>query len=198
MDHGSTRIARLRHLTLPVLAALALTGPAHAQSGAVEGAGSQPCSALIAAGKENQQLYVAYGSWLSGFMSASNAYESETFDLTPWQSPDVSLAQVAKFCEANPQSRVVEAAVAYVAFLKPDRLTEPNDLVEARNGDKVTFVYASVLSDVRGKLQERGLLETGGTGYDNSLVAALEAYQAEIGIEATGIPDPRTLVALLQ
>ena len=177
--------------------ALLLAGPAVAQSGAVEGPGGQPCRALTTAQSDSPETFGAYGVFISGFLMAANAYEEDTFDLTPWQTPDVMLAQVARFCAANPDQPIGGAIAAYLQYLRPDRLQEPSEVVEATNGQETVRLYAAVVDRIRERLEADGRLEAGGTGFDGAVSEALLAFQRERGLAETGVPDPATLIALL-
>ena len=110
----------LRHFqTALICTALTATSavPAFAQAGATEGPGASACENLVEAKNNNQDNYREYALWISGFLTAANAYEADTFDLTPWQPIEVSIAQVAAFCEANPEASVAQGMAAYVSCI---------------------------------------------------------------------------------
>ena len=187
----------VRFIPLVLAAAMTSTAPGTvvAQSGAVEGPGAQPCAMLTEAQAEAGATYGGFGAFLAGFLMASNAYEDDTFDLTPWQPVEVSLAQLAQFCAANPDQSIAAALVAYIAFLRPDRLQEPSDLVEIANGETRVRLYAAMVDRIRSRLTEDGY--DPGTD-DAALIRALTAFQAAEGLDETGVPDLPTLIAIFR
>ncbi len=180
------------------LTATVLTGPAAAQTGAVEGPGSLSCQQAITSRAEDRQDYLAIAAWVSGFLSAANAYEEDTHDLTPWQSIELTMAQIDAFCQQQPEARVVEATVAYLSYLRPNRMVEAEDQILIENAGQSLAVYPSVIDSVRAALTERDALDAGGSGYDGEMIEALTAYQATEGLPQTGLPDSATLSRLLQ
>lgn len=192
----------MRKLLLNTALMLSLSGlsatPVLAQSAAAEGPGTRSCGDLIEAKDSKPDNYREFAVWMSGFLTAANAYEEDTFDLTPWQPIELSIAQVAKFCDANPGASVSQAMAAYIRFLKPNRLTEQETLTSLRNGKNAVFVYPTVLLQLRTKLIELGYLnDTASTEFGKELGEALLRYQREKGIEPSGLPDGRTLLSLL-
>lgn len=185
----------MRYVLTLMLGGLLAT-PAFAQSGAIEGPGTQPCKKLVEVRSNDKSGYVAFGAWLSGFLAAANVYEKETYDLTPWQPLEVSLAQVVAFCEANPEQPVINGVSAYITYLRPNRLTEKSDLIEVRNGDKSLRIYEEMIVRIRATLRKGGYLEEDGTGFDASVVTALARYQRDQGVSRSGLPDVRTMLKM--
>lgn len=175
-----------------------IAGPSFGQQGAAEGPGTALCEALVASRTDNQAGYREFASWISGFLTAANAYEDDTYDLTPWQPIQLSMGQVHRYCEANPKASVAQAMSHYVAYLRPNRMTQPEEKTLIRNGTNGVHIYPSILAKVRGALIEQGFLIEGAPQNFGPLLAdALERYQTSKNFEVNGLPDDRTLVALL-
>lgn len=49
--------------------------------------------------------------WLSGFYTAWNYFSSDTFDISGGKKYDVMLEQLEKYCERNPDKKLVDAAI---------------------------------------------------------------------------------------
>jgi len=177
------------------------TSVAQAQQGqgALDGMGLRNCSDFITAKDGNPDQYRGFAVWLSGFISAANAFQADTFDYTPWQPIEVSMAQIAQYCAQNPETGFAQATVAYLTFLRPDRLKEPSELVSLRNGETAVFVYQEVLDRIRALLKADGLLDAEkGQAFDAAFGEAILAYQKRNGLLATGLPDTPTLLKLFQ
>lgn len=172
---------------------------ASAQTAAVESLGARQCAELIEARETDETLYGAFGVWIGGYLSAANAYEPDTFDLTPWQPIELATAQIAAACKQNETATVAAATASYVKYLRDDRLTEESGLIRLRGGDRAMFIYRAVLDDVRARLEARGATITDPAGeFGNSFGQALTQYQRENNLAPTGLPDMRTLAKLLR
>ncbi|WP_308916447.1 HdeA/HdeB family chaperone [Jannaschia sp. LMIT008] len=187
----------MRYLFLPLLLALGAS-PATAQTGAIEVPGNASCKRVVSSQTDDPDAYRAIGFWLGGFLSAANAYETEVFDLTPWQPLEVSTAQIVSYCQANPQARLVDAAAAYIAFLRPDALTEESGLARIGTGDDQLVLYEAVVDRIRDALIARDLLPADATGFDADAVQALTTFQGRNGLPETGRPDSQTLLRLFR
>ncbi len=167
---------------------------------AVDGLGSRTCSVVLEAKESDRATYIAFASWVHGFVSAANAYEDSTFDLTPWQTPEFTMAQIARSCSSNPSAPLVEAASAYIRFLRPSRLTEPTPLVSVGDSEIKTIIYLQTLTELKAKLDDLGL-HTGSTSpedYSPEFQTAVAEYQRANGLRVTALPDITTLAHIFQ
>lgn len=159
---------------------------------ALKGPGRVSCAALPEDGPGERDL----AAWVTGYVTAANRLTGDTFDLTPWQTVDVLMAQMRQYCAAHPQ-RTAEAALAeLLEFVHPERLSVMESPVSLRDAGRVVVVYPSTLAMARGLLSERGF-PLGAAGPD-ALKRALGAYQAVHGLAVTGLPDIATLLSLMQ
>lgn len=179
---------------------LALTPAlASAQIAAVESLGVRYCADLIKAQETDETLYAAFGVWIGGYLTAANAYEADTFDLTPWQPVELATAQIAIACKQQEKATIAGVTASYVQYLKVGRLTESSPLVRLRAGDKGMFIYRVVLDDIRKRLEANGATITDPEGtYGNSFGQAVLAYQRENDLPQTGLPDTLTLTRLFR
>ncbi|MDZ7752731.1 MAG: peptidoglycan-binding protein [Gammaproteobacteria bacterium] len=167
---------------------------------AVDGVGSRQCEDFIKAVKsEDAVLLQAFGSWTNGFFTGANVYEEDTFDVTPWQTSELLLAKLVKYCEANPKKRYVNAVGRLLTALKPERLSRSSELVSPRVEQRAVFVYRETLERVREALVEAGydVPETVAE-FGPEFADALVAFQRDRKLPLTGLPDQPTLNALFQ
>lgn len=189
---------KLRSFGCAVFLSLVLPMPAVAQS-AIETPGAASCAKLIEArdNRTESPVYEIYAGYLAGYLTAANLYEDDTFDLTPWQPIEVVTQQVAQFCSGNPELTLFDAIKNYAAFLRPDRLQEPSELMTLRNGSQAVFVYSEVLARIRAKLVETGAVITDPDGqFDQSFGEAIIAFQQSNGLPVNGLPDLQTLLKI--
>ncbi len=179
--------------------AMSLPTTASAQSAvAVETLGARPCETLLEAQQNDEDLYRAFGMWIGGFLTAANAYEDDTFDLTPWQPIEYITAQVTSGCRSNPEATVAQTMNSYVGFLRNQRLTQPSKLVRVQANDNALFIYETVLAQIRDKLTAQGFTITDPENtYRQTFGQAILAYQRRENLSVTGLPDVPTLAKLL-
>ncbi len=165
---------------------------------AIKGAGLQGCAAFVRAWDEGSSDLALYGGWLEGYLTAMNQTTETTHDLAPWQDTRTLLGLLRVACDAAPEGTgVMRAAVDMMRALAPQRMTEASPIERAQaDGRAVTF-YRETVRRVQARLGELGAADLPETGdLDAPTRAAIEAYQAANGLEPTGLPDQRTLVAL--
>lgn len=180
-----------------VLTPVAVSAQSGFQPAAVESLGMRRCSELITAQTEDETLYAAFGVWIGGYLTAANAYEDDTFDLTPWQPVELATAQIAAACKQQGDATIAAATASYVKFLKDQRLTEKSELLRLRSGNQGMFNYESVLADIRTRLEAQGAKITDPEGqFGGSFGRALQSFQREHDLPETGLPDMRTLILL--
>ena len=85
----------------------ARTAPARTTTGTSRSraSGSPPASSTSRRVTPGRRQYFQYGGWLNGYLSATNRYESRTFDVVSWQTTGVLAGWLARFCERNPRRR---------------------------------------------------------------------------------------------
>ena len=160
--------------------------------------GWQPAGASWRPVHAQSPEYFQFGGWINGYLSATNRYEQQTFDVAPWQSTGLLAAWLERFCENDPDVPFVRAVTMMVNALGKTRLTTQSDRIEVRVDDKTVYLYESTLRRVQERLVERGHYEGAPTGqFDPPTEAALQAFQREAGLQPTGLPDQATLAKLL-
>lgn len=170
-----------------------------AQLAATESLGVRRCADLVDAQKNNPDLYAGFGAWIGGYLTAANAYEADTFDLTPWQPLELITAQVTAACAKQPGEPIVRAVASYVRYLEKARLTKNSPLVRAQVNESAVFIYEAVLNDVRRRLLAMGAKITDPMGeFGESFSASLREYQQSNDLPRTGLPDTPTLMLLLK
>lgn len=166
---------------------------------AIKGIGLRTCQEFVAARETQSPQYFQFGGWMEGYLSATNRYEEETFDLVPWQSSGVLASWLETFCKRNPDATFVRAVAMLVNALGRDRLTIRSEFVEFEIDGETRYVYASTLHRVQRALVERGYYQgTPNGALDAATREALERFQTGAGLTATGFPDSATLAKLLQ
>lgn len=118
------KMARIWTITIAVLFILAFGVTTDAYDGKgmfmAYGPGNEPCSEFDAlrdrrlenlTSKQQDMVEDTVEYWLSGFYTAWNYFSGETFDIRGGVKYDAVLEQVEKYCERNPQKKLVDAAV---------------------------------------------------------------------------------------
>ncbi len=166
---------------------------------AADGIGTQSCANFSAAiDQQEQERLVLYAAWIEGFVTGTNVFREDTFDIAPWQTTGLLMSKMQAYCRANPDTGFVVALVRLVSVLAPDRLTEESPRVEATAGAGTVALPQAVLERVRAALEaETGAaIDTPEGSFGPAFAEALRSYQSEAGLDPTGLPDQATLNTL--
>jgi|SRR5262249_9456992 len=91
----------------------------------VRGLGTHACSEYLNASNQDENAAAQYADWLTGFFTAYNWLEPDTYDIAPAsQYKQAGLLNFLNlYCEKNPEKRVIDGAVAFVnaVYDKRDR-----------------------------------------------------------------------------
>ena len=188
-------------MAVALASSLLLVPPAHAADAdghfAIKGLGLQSCADYLAAREAQSPQYHQFGGWMNGYLSASNRYEDDTFDLVPWQSTGMLAAWLASVCEENRDAQFVRVVALLVNALGEERLRARSAVVEYETDEGTDYVYAEVLRRAQQRLADAGLYAGPINGaLDSATKDALRRFQAERDLAATGLPDQRTLAML--
>ena len=184
------------------LATVALCAPASAATSggefAIKDAGKADCRAFIAAKAKGGEEYGRFSGWLMGYISAYNQVMPNTFDIAPWQEMDLLMALMQNFCDKNGQAKYLPAAAGLIAIIKPMRLEEKSEPVNARHNGVTVQIYRDVMKRLQTRLQEQGFYNSGIDGYYGpGTRRGITAFQRQEGVPVTGLPDQVTLYRAL-
>ena len=170
---------------------------------AIEGAGLATCAAFTEARKarkaEDQSQsgldsYARFIGWVEGYMTGVNRYLGDTFDIAPWQGPELYGVIIGEHCEKNPNDRLFEVVQKMVITLTDGRLVQPSDMVTVASKGKGYPIYTEIIRRAQDELKKQGLYRGDITGqYDDATSKSMAFYQAAVGLQDTGLPDPLTL-----
>lgn len=164
---------------------------------ASKGVGRSSCKEFVQVVDNKDGKALIYAGWIDGYISASNLYVRETYDLLPWQGSAVIFSSLGKFCRENPELDFQRAVIVMVRTLHEQRVVEQSAVVEIPVGDKMFRLYSDTLRRTQERLAELGHYTVPPSGtYDRDTKWALEAYQRAKSLPITGLPDQPTLTAL--
>lgn len=165
---------------------------------AIKGLAALPCATFVEERNKGSQLYSEALSWLTGFISAVNYLTADTYDLLPWQSPDLLSLLLANHCAANPEESFFHATDKLLGVLMEDRLQSVSDVVTVTVGEQSFSHYRSIINRLQSALIEGGYLKMKWPSgeYDTATVNAMKAFQEEKKLEVNGLPDQQTLFTL--
>ncbi|MEM1434128.1 MAG: peptidoglycan-binding domain-containing protein [Pseudomonadota bacterium] len=164
----------------------------------VKGAGSSTCAYFLDAVTERGKEFVSYGGWLDGYLSAMNRYEAGTYDVVSWQSTELLLASLLRYCQANPETSFHDAAAQLAETLKRTAIRSKDPIVVTEHDGIAAAMYQETLMRVQRRLRQRGFYENDPSGqFDEATRNALLAFQRDKNIDETGLPDQATLTRLL-
>jgi hypothetical protein len=124
------QMMKMRIAVFGAAVALAVTGLAIGLAGAadakkqwdVRGLGTFACSKYTAAPKAKGD----YVNWMTGFISAYNWLQADTYDVAGKMGPNSFTAFFDVYCKANPKKTINDAAMSFVNQFYPKRVkTKP-------------------------------------------------------------------------
>lgn len=177
-----------------ILCAAASAAAQDATPYVVEGPGRLVCADFVQQDPQGEDRRLM-AAWMTGYLTAHNRLTPQVFDMTAWQSPGLLLGMLVQYCAANPDEIVERGAQELIGYLAPRSIRDPAEVTALENGGSVVLLYVPVVARVRARLNELGY-DNGTT--DADLFAAIATFQEAEGLEATGLPDQRTLSTLLR
>jgi len=137
-------------------------------------------------------------TWLEGYLSGFNALNADTFDLLPWQPPELLAEFTFNVCKQNPDAPVLEVVNELIRkLLVPQRVKAAAERVKIGDGDGTVYLYRETVRSMQERLAEAGHLKGKADGaYGPGTSAAVTSFQKAAGLKETGLPDQRTLMAL--
>lgn len=164
---------------------------------AVKGAGKRLCSNFVKTSAAKTNDYYLYGGWLEGYLSSFNRFQSDNYDITPWQTTEVMLILLERHCKSNPDMHFMSATNSLIKTLFPIRLKESSELVKINVQNSDSYYYVEILIRAKRRLAQLGFYKGSvDSSFDETDVVAFSNYQESIGISVTGVPDQSTLMAL--
>jgi hypothetical protein len=167
---------------------------------APKGFGLATCEQFLEMARQpdNQNTVRAIAEWVNGYLTASNIYMEETYDIAPWQNPVYLLNVYARLCQQQPEQRFVAVVHFVNNALRETRLTKQQEMVTVEAGEQRMGIYKDILQNVQQSLIDKGYLKGTADGAFGPMTrTALEAYQTAQQLAVTGVPDSFTVERLL-
>ena len=165
---------------------------------AAHGLGRTPCARFVEVCEKGAEECKVTATYVAGYVTAFNALNKDTFDILPWQRPELVAEGAFNLCKRNPKVALIEAMTEVVRVLYPQRIDSATDRVQIGDGDDAVYLYKQTVRIVQQRLIDLGLLKGKADGaFGPGSKAALESFQKGASLTVNGVPDQQTLVALL-
>lgn len=161
---------------------------------AVRGIGSTSCGAFVDLIEEEGRLPVPYVAWMSGYLSALNRLEAETFDVSYITQNESMMVLVGRLC-SDSRDVILETAIArLVNFMSEERIKAESGFLRLNVGDQQVMIRQSVYDRFVDRLVANGFLDAP-EGFSEQVRDAILEFQEERGLAQTGLPDEVTLIS---
>lgn len=166
---------------------------------AIRGIGSAQCDQYTATYENNEaEALRRVVHWMQGYMSARNKTTEDVFDTIPAYRPEDLVTLLNAVCVANPEIRIEAAANGVLSLFEPTWISEGSTLSILEEGERSLPMRSAVLRQVQQALADAGFYDADVDGvYGKRSAQALREFQAQRGMEQTGLPDLPTLLTLL-
>ncbi len=123
---------------------------------AIKGVGALSCNDFIKAASEDAPILQQYAGYLSGYMSAYNELEKNTFDLLPWQQLDTVMLLMLQGCRQTPDSTVAGAVSRIAQYFSANAVSKNTKKVEIKGKGPSVYFYPAVIEQIKNALIEQG------------------------------------------
>jgi hypothetical protein len=161
--------------------------------------GAEKCVNVLHMRSQDAGAFLASRSWLNGFLTGYNVIAQGNYDAAGDLALETLDSLIMSYCRQNPEETLSSGAIWLVNVLKPIALEAKPEFVTPKVGGKSVTVSKQTVRFVQHRLKDRGYyrgVADGSFGLETK--KALEKFQNESGFEASGLPDQRTIVGLLQ
>lgn len=184
-----------------MLAATGTTALAQDTQGfVVRGMGAPGCETLISAlgSEQSEDAAARLIAWLSGYVTHANRAAADVNDVLPFASIEGFATVIARVCAANTEAQVDAVTASVLVTLEPLAISEPEEVVELRQGEVSMLMRRSVLQALQERLIARELLPEGSADrvYGDQTAEAVATLQQQAELSPTGLPDAWTVFLL--
>jgi hypothetical protein len=162
---------------------------------AVKGIGTLSCERFVKAKDTKDSAYIHFGGWIEGYISATNKFLEQTYDIMPWQTTETIATIAYSACTKSPQAKFAGVVNEIVSRLSGTSLGEKSELINLSHGKYSLRIPAIIYEEVKKRLRKLNFLT--GESTESDVKAALEKYQSDKGLTITSLPDQYTLWNLL-
>lgn len=162
------------------------------------GLGRMTCKRFVEVCEKGDVNCKLSSTYIDGYITAFNALNPETFDLLSWQDSGVVAEFAFNICKQHPDAVLIEALNEIVRrVLAPGRIRTAAEPVRVGEGKDSVLLYRDSIREMQQRLVDTGHLKGGVDGsFGPGTKAAITSFQTAVGLEPTGVPDPRTLASL--
>lgn len=166
---------------------------------AVRGAGLVSCELFVESRNTRSDAYLVIAAWADGYVTGTNEYAPETYDLLSFESTELLMAILDEHCRDHPSDPVFGVLNSLFGEIRADRLQEQSAKVTVALGGREARLYVELIRRAQRLLLDQGLYDGPVTGeFTEQTASAIERYQASIDFEPTGFPDQTTLWRLFR
>ena len=101
---------------------------------AVKGVGVLNCQAYVAAAEAGDRELAQYAGYITGYVSAVNEVQDDTFDVMPWQHVDTVMLLMLQRCRQSPQTNFGATVTQLVRYFDQNKLTSQAEQVRVGSG----------------------------------------------------------------
>lgn len=164
----------------------------------VRGAGLTTCAVYETERNLKSQVYYIIASWMDGYITGTNQWADDTYDIFPFQTTELITSIISSHCQNNPDDRIYPVLNNLMEKISNNRLSKKSSKVDVGAGKRTTKLYAEIVKRIKVKLTQSGYYKGEiNSQYDGETIEAMKAFQESLDFNPTGFPDQLTLWRLL-
>jgi len=162
---------------------------------AIKGIGGVKCSTFTEAKDKKDNVYLQFGGWIEGFVSASNKNLTNTYDIAPWQTTETLATIIYTSCKKRPDIAFAQVLNQLEKQLLVDALKIKSSLIQLNYNKFSLHIPEMIYVKSIKKLTVLKFIGSNPTKLEMN--KAFLAYQKSKNLPLTGLPDQYTLWNLL-
>jgi hypothetical protein len=123
---------------------------------AIKGVGSLTCKQFIVDASQDAPVLQQYAGYVSGYISAYNELEFETFDLLAWQRLDTVMLLLLQGCKQTPDSSVGGAVSRVIKYFSSNAIKKNAKKIAVKGPTQSLYFYPVVIEKIETALKQRG------------------------------------------
>ncbi len=164
----------------------------------VRGAGLTSCAVYEKERNLQSQVYFIIASWMDGYITGTNQWANDTYDILPFQTTELITSIISSHCKKNPADRIYPVLRDLIKKISQNRLSKKSEKIDVTVDERTTKLYVEIIIRLKTKLKQAGYYDGDiNSTFDGETIEAMQKFQGSIDFKQTGFPDQLTLWRLL-
>ncbi|MGY5453488.1 peptidoglycan-binding domain-containing protein [Agarivorans sp. MS3-6] len=160
----------------------------------VRGAGLVSCNLYQAERKAKSTAYHVIAAWMDGYITASNQYALDVYDVASFESTELIASIVNEHCVKHPEAIVFSVVNSLIKQLSLTSIKTASNKVVINAENREVLLYEELIVRMLSELASIGFYHGDiNSEFNNEAENSIKKFQSSVGLNPTGFPDQITL-----